>query len=54
MRIRSNGKYAYRKNLVGDVDDLLDEKTRSGAVEASTEFTQTVLPASKKPLSTPT
>ena len=45
MRIRTDGKFAYRENLVDDVADLLDENTRVGAVEASCEFTQAMLPA---------
>jgi hypothetical protein len=45
MRIRTDGKFAYREDLVDDVADLLDENTRVGAVEASCEFTQQMLPA---------
>lgn len=45
MRIRTDGKFAYREELVDDVADLLDENTRVGAIEASTEFTQAMLPA---------
>lgn len=45
MRIRTNGKFAYREDLVDDIADLLDENTRVGAVEASCEFTQAMLPA---------
>ena len=45
MRIRTDGKFAYREELVDDVADLLDENTRVGAVEASAEFTQAMLPA---------
>jgi hypothetical protein len=45
MRIRTDGKFAYREDLVDDVADLLGENTRVGAVEASCEFTQTMLPA---------
>jgi hypothetical protein len=45
MRIRTDGKFAYREDLVDDVADLLDENTRVGAVEASCEFTQAMLPA---------
>ena len=44
MRIRTDGKFAYREDLVDDVADLLGENTRVGAVEASCEFTQAMLP----------
>lgn len=43
MRIRTDGKFAYREDLVDDVADLLDENTRVGAVETSCEFTQAML-----------
>jgi hypothetical protein len=45
MRIRTDGKFAYREDLVDDAADLLGENTRVGAVEASTEFTRQMLPA---------
>jgi hypothetical protein len=45
MRIRTDGKFDYREDLVDDVADLLGENTRVGAVEASCEFTQAMLPA---------
>ena len=45
MRIRTDGKFAYREDLVDNVADLLNENTRVGAVEASCEFTQAMLPA---------
>jgi hypothetical protein len=45
IQIRTDGKFAYREDLVDDVADLLGENTRVGAVEASCEFTQTMLPA---------
>ncbi|WP_435078428.1 DUF7692 domain-containing protein [Halococcus sp. AFM35] len=45
MRIRTDGKFAYREGLVDDVADLLGENTRVGAVENSCEFTQAMLPA---------
>jgi hypothetical protein len=45
MRIRTDGKFAYREELVDDVADQLGENTRVGAVEASYEFTQAMLPA---------
>ena len=48
MRIRTDGKFAYREELVDDVADLLGENTRVGAVEASAEFTQAMLPALRK------
>ncbi|EMA55679.1 DUF7692 domain-containing protein [Halococcus salifodinae] len=45
MRIRTDGKFAYREELVDDVADRLNENTRVGAVEARAEFTQAMLPA---------
>jgi hypothetical protein len=48
MRIRTDGKFASREDLVDDVADLLGENTRVGAVEASCEFTQAMLPALAK------
>ena len=45
MRIRTDGKFAYREALVDDVAEQLGENTRVGAVEASAEFTQAMLPA---------
>ena len=45
MRIRTDGKFAYREGLVDDAADLLGENTQVGAVEASTEFTRQMLPA---------
>ena len=53
MRIRTDGKFAYRKDLVDDVADLLDENTRVGAVEASCEFTRQMLPALQKAVEHP-
>jgi hypothetical protein len=48
MRIRTDGKFAYREALVDDVAEQLGENTRVGAVEASCEFTQAMLPALAK------
>lgn len=45
MRIRSSGKFAYRKDLVDDIGDLLNENTRNGAIDGVYEFTQVMLPA---------
>ena len=45
MRIRTDGKLAYREDLADDVADLLGENTHVGVVEASCEFTQAMLPA---------
>ena len=45
MRIRTDGDYAWRKDLVDDVGDLLGENTRSGAVDGACEFTRQMLPA---------
>jgi hypothetical protein len=53
MRIRTDGKFAYREELVDDVADLLDENTRVDAIEASCEFTQAMLPALAKAVEHP-
>jgi hypothetical protein len=53
MRIRTGGKFAYREELVDDVADRLDENTRVGAVEASAEFTQAMLPALERAVEHP-
>ena len=52
-RIRTDGKFTYRANLVDDVADLLDENTRVGAVEASCEFTPAMLPALERAIEHP-
>ena len=39
MRIETSGKYAWRTDLYDDTGDLLDENTRSGAVDGACEFT---------------
>ena len=48
MRIRTDGKFAYREDLVDDVAQQLGENTRVGAIESSCEFTQAMLPALAK------
>ena len=48
MRIRTDGKFAYREALVDDVTEQLGENTRVGTVEASCEFTQAMLSALAK------
>lgn len=48
MRIRTDGKFAYREDLVDDVADLLGENTRVGGIEASAEFTRQMIPALAK------
>jgi hypothetical protein len=45
MRIETSGKYEWRTDLYDDVGDLLDESTRSGAVDGACEFTTQMLPA---------
>lgn len=42
MRIRTNGKYEWRTDLYDDVAEQLDEQTRSGAIDASCEFTRSM------------
>ena len=48
MRIRTSGDYEWRLGLYDDVGDLLDENTRSGAIDASCLFTRQMLPALEK------
>ena len=46
MRIRTSGDYEWRLGLYDDVGGgLLDENTRSGAIDASCLFTRQILPA---------
>ena len=45
MRIETTGDYAWRTALYDDVGDRLGENTRSGAIDASAEFTRQMLPA---------
>ena len=44
MRIRTSGDYEWRLGLYDDVGALLDENTRSGAIDASCLFTRQMLP----------
>lgn len=53
MRIRTDGKFACREELVDDIADLLGENTRVGAVKASCEFTQVMLPALERAVEHP-
>lgn len=53
MRIRTDGDYAWRKDLVDDVGNLLGESTRSGAVDSACEFTCQMLPALQKAVEHP-
>ena len=39
MRINTEGRFDYRTGLYDDVRALLGEKTQSGAIDASCEFT---------------
>jgi hypothetical protein len=48
MRIRTSGDYEWRLGLYDDVGELLDENTRSGAIDASCLFTRQMLPALAK------
>ena len=45
MRIETTGDYAWRTDPYDDVGDQLGENTRSGAIDASAEFTRQMLPA---------
>ena len=48
MRIRTSGDYDWRLGLYDDVGDLLDENTRSGAIDGACLFTRQMLPALEK------
>ncbi len=43
MRIKSDGKYEYRKDLYDQAGELLGESTRSKGLDASTEFTRRMI-----------
>ena len=43
VRIRTSSDYEWRLGLYDDVGALLGENTRSGAIDASCEFTQEML-----------
>ena len=43
MRINTDGKYAWRTDLYDRVGDLMNENTRSGAVDASAQFTEEMI-----------
>lgn len=45
MRVNTADRYAWRKDLYDQAGDLLGESTRSGALDASTEFVTEMLPA---------
>jgi hypothetical protein len=45
MRIRTTGDSEWRLGLYDDVGDLLDENTRSGAIDGACLFTRQMLPA---------
>lgn len=45
MRIRTSDESEWRLELYDDVGDLLDERTRSGAIDGACKFTQQMLPA---------
>jgi hypothetical protein len=53
MRIRTSGDYEWRLGLYDDVGELLDENTRSGAIDASCLFTRQILPALEKAVEHP-
>lgn len=53
MRIRTDGKFAYRGELIDDVAALLGENTRVGGVEASAEFPQAMIPALQRAVEHP-
>jgi len=53
MRIRTTGDSEYRLGLYDDVGELLDENTRSGAIDGACLFTRQMLPALAKAVDHP-
>ena len=45
MRINTSDRYEWRTDLYDQAGELLGESTKSGAVDASTEFVTEMLPA---------
>lgn len=43
MRIRTTDKYEWRTDLYDRVGELMNENTRSGAVDASAQFTEEMM-----------
>lgn len=43
MRINTSDKYEWREDLYDRVGDLMNESTRSGAVDASAQFTEEMM-----------
>ena len=43
MRINTSDKYEWRTDLSDRVGDLMNESTRSGAVDASAQFTEEMM-----------
>lgn len=43
MRINTSDKYEWRTDLYDRVGDLMNESTRSGAVDASAQFTEEMM-----------
>ena len=45
MRIETSGDYDWRLGLYDDVGELLEENTRSGAIDSACLFTRQMLPS---------
>ena len=45
MRIETSGDYDWRLGLYDDVGELLEENTRSGAIDGACLFTRQMLPS---------
>lgn len=43
MRVKTDGRYAWRTDLYDRVGELLGENTRSGAVDGAAEFTEEMM-----------
>jgi hypothetical protein len=53
MRIETSGDYGWRLGLYDDIGELLEENTRSGAIDGACLFTRQMLPALKEAVEHP-
>lgn len=53
MRINTDGNYEWRKDVYGDVKDLLNEDTKSGAIDTAALFTREMIPNLERAMNHP-
>ena len=53
MRVRTSGESEWRLGLYDDVGTILDENTRSGAINGACEFTREIVPTLAKAVEHP-